>query len=450
MKRILTTAALILGLSPACSSDDKTTADVCDGVTCSGHGTCASVSGAASCTCDSGYVADGLTCVESVACEGAACNPDGLNLFVDGSIDDTFKLRIGGADNWTGIDVVGESASIGTTISATRVNGKDTDSAVQVVWQGGAEFYAGTPNGDGVDLTRFLNTDTSIKFRIRVDQAPEGGTVVVRVDYGWPHVSELPFGSILNELDDGAWHDYSIPLDCFVNGEPQFDAENINRAILFYSDTPMTISLEDIQWVPGGGAGMDCSDFFRPVDEPTLSLYGDGGVGTGFALTGWAGFTAPHVTDDEVDIGGGEMVWATHLLQGSTTVIRPTGHEIDMSAYTTSTAKLMFDVMVVDYRGHESDSTDVLIKITSRWPYVSDMRLFSEILEDRPTANVWQRDVTVMMSTLLAADNEIDPLDFNVNVHRVSEVFNVEVRGDGFVDGVDGIELYFDNIRWVK
>lgn len=448
VKRIVATI-LCLGASTACSSD-KTSVNVCDGVTCSGHGTCASVSGAASCTCDSGYVAEALTCVESGACEGAECNPDGLNLFVEGVGDDTFKLRIGGGDNWTGIDVVGESVSIGTTISATLVNGKGTNSAIQVVWQGGSEFYAGTPNGDTHDLTRFLNTQTSINFRVRVDQAPDGGTVVARVDYSWPHRSELPFGAILNELDDGAWHDYSIPLDCFVNGEPQFDAESINRPILFYSDVPMTVSFEDIQWVPGGAAGKDCSAFFRPVDEPTLTLYGDGGVGSGFQLTGWAGFDAPHITDDEVDIGGGEMVWAAHLKQGSTTVIRPIGHEIDMSAYATTTAKLMFDVMVVDYKGHESDSTDVLIKITSPWPMISDMRLFSEILQARPAANEWQRDVTVPMSTMLTADNEIDPLDYNVNIHRVSEVFNAEVRGDGFVDGVDGVELYFDNIRWVK
>lgn len=38
--------------------------DPCVGVTCSGHGTCAVVSGAAACTCESGYHASGLACVQ--------------------------------------------------------------------------------------------------------------------------------------------------------------------------------------------------------------------------------------------------------------------------------------------------------------------------------------------------------------------------------------------------
>ena len=42
------------------------TTSLCEGVSCSGHGTCAVDAGIATCTCDDGYQADGLTCVASV------------------------------------------------------------------------------------------------------------------------------------------------------------------------------------------------------------------------------------------------------------------------------------------------------------------------------------------------------------------------------------------------
>jgi parallel beta-helix repeat protein len=42
---------------------DRPVPDPCDGVTCAGHGTCAVTAGNASCTCDGGYQAAGLTCV---------------------------------------------------------------------------------------------------------------------------------------------------------------------------------------------------------------------------------------------------------------------------------------------------------------------------------------------------------------------------------------------------
>ena len=46
-------------------------ADPCDGVTCSGHGTCRVSGGQAECVCDPGYHAQGLACVE----DGGTCPP---------------------------------------------------------------------------------------------------------------------------------------------------------------------------------------------------------------------------------------------------------------------------------------------------------------------------------------------------------------------------------------
>ncbi len=52
-------------LSIACGRDSIPYGTLCEGVTCSGHGVCVVVEGSAVCTCDPGYHADGLTCVEN-------------------------------------------------------------------------------------------------------------------------------------------------------------------------------------------------------------------------------------------------------------------------------------------------------------------------------------------------------------------------------------------------
>ncbi|MBN2695283.1 hypothetical protein JXR93_11535 [bacterium] len=51
----------------------------CDGVTCSSHGSCVVEDLSAVCNCDTGYVADGLNCIEEVVnpCEGVTCSGHG-------------------------------------------------------------------------------------------------------------------------------------------------------------------------------------------------------------------------------------------------------------------------------------------------------------------------------------------------------------------------------------
>ncbi|MBU1218548.1 hypothetical protein KKF34_03995 [Myxococcota bacterium] len=57
------TALMIMGCDDDDSNNTNNT-DVCENVDCGEHGQCAVVNNAASCDCDTGYHADGLTCVE--------------------------------------------------------------------------------------------------------------------------------------------------------------------------------------------------------------------------------------------------------------------------------------------------------------------------------------------------------------------------------------------------
>ncbi|PKN46037.1 MAG: hypothetical protein CVU59_07240 [Deltaproteobacteria bacterium HGW-Deltaproteobacteria-17] len=69
MKLVRTTTRLLFALGilwfvTACDEEKKTTTpNPCDGVDCGDHGACVATAGTASCDCDTGYHAEGLTCV---------------------------------------------------------------------------------------------------------------------------------------------------------------------------------------------------------------------------------------------------------------------------------------------------------------------------------------------------------------------------------------------------
>jgi len=69
-------AAGAAGSSPDASPSDaagEAAPGVCDGVTCSGHGTCQPSDGGASCLCANGYHAAGLACEADETCAGVTC-----------------------------------------------------------------------------------------------------------------------------------------------------------------------------------------------------------------------------------------------------------------------------------------------------------------------------------------------------------------------------------------
>jgi hypothetical protein len=68
--------SLIQGCGSGRIEDDI---DACEGITCSGHGTCVENGGTIRCDCDPGYHAEGFECVENHGdpCEGVGCSGHG-------------------------------------------------------------------------------------------------------------------------------------------------------------------------------------------------------------------------------------------------------------------------------------------------------------------------------------------------------------------------------------
>jgi beta-glucosidase len=185
----------------------------------------------------------------------APTNPGGttsepLDVFVGGANRGDYVMRIGGPSNWGGVEISPDAptSTPASEITVTTVDGSIQGSAKRVVWAGTGQVYSqlATP-APGVDLTDYANSRTSVAFRVKLD-APPQGFVNLSAHCVYPCLGEVPLASTLQAIADGAWHEVQIPLQCLI--ADGLDITNVNTPFLLYTETPLTLSLEDIRWLP--------------------------------------------------------------------------------------------------------------------------------------------------------------------------------------------------------
>ncbi len=98
------------------AGDSDVVADPCDGVTCSGAGTCVAVEGAASCDCDADYAAVELTCIQT---KMVPCVDDAP---AHASADTSVEVEVSYTDagGWSAPAACGWSCDSGWTVVGER------------------------------------------------------------------------------------------------------------------------------------------------------------------------------------------------------------------------------------------------------------------------------------------------------------------------------------------
>ncbi|HEU4535125.1 MAG TPA: glycoside hydrolase family 3 N-terminal domain-containing protein [Polyangiaceae bacterium] len=213
--------------------------------------------------------ADGLGDDLSEAVTGHGCdaptNPGGttsdpLDVFVGGANRGEYVLRIGGPSNWGGVEVSPDAPTTlpGNEVTVTTIDGLVQGSAKRVAWAGTGQVYSQLADPDpGDDVTTYANSRTSISFRVKVDAAPQG-FVNLSSHCVYPCLGEVPLTGTLQSIADGAWHEVQVPLQCLV--ADGLDITNVNTPFLIYTESAMTLSLEDIRWLPETApANPDCT-----------------------------------------------------------------------------------------------------------------------------------------------------------------------------------------------
>ena len=386
-------------------------------------------------TADMDALGDDLPEVSSengcISTDGSGTTDVPLELFTGGTNRGNWVLRIGGPSNWLGTDVGTTAALPDNEIVVDTVDGRIQGSAKRVTWNGTGEIYTDIDRRNpGEDLSIYANSNTELAFRARV-QYINASVVNLSMHCGWPCLGEVPLGDKLREIADGQWHDIRVPLACFIGDG--LDIYDVNRPFLLYAEGgTMQVDLEDMRWEPGTADDPpDCS-VWRPIDvinQPEYRLYTDG-IEPGLSFTSYN-----NDPTRETDLGEGNMAWVGVLSPNTNIGIRKEGLPADLSAYNVPGATLDFDLNVTFY---SNDFVDLLVKVGTSWPNVSDLRLFSQVLGERPPTNTWV-PVSIPADALIASPNDLE--SGIVDIQNVLELFVVE--------SVDGsLEIQLDNIRW--
>ena len=179
--------------------------------------------------------------------------PEPLSLFERGRTGEGWVLRIGAPSRWQGVDVAADPGQASRTpegeVQIRAEDGLSQHSARRVTWSAMGQVYVQTPKSvDGRDMSALYAANSALRFRIRVNRAPEAG-MNLGVHCVYPCKGELPVGDLLRKLPAGQWVTLSVPVRCFVMRGTDYTW--VNTPFLLFSDGPADVSLEDIRWQPG-------------------------------------------------------------------------------------------------------------------------------------------------------------------------------------------------------
>ncbi|WLQ13336.1 glycoside hydrolase family 3 N-terminal domain-containing protein [Hahella aquimaris] len=380
-------------------------------------------------------------CDQSDPGDGGTTNVN-LDLFTSGQNQGDWVMRIGGPSNWGGtpvsMDPAVTTALEGNEVSVSTEDGAIQFSAKRVKWTDVGQVYMqATEDNEGKDLTPYYNSKTSVKFRVKVNEAP-AGDVNLSLHCVYPCLGEVAVGDFMRGLPVGEWTEVSIPFQCFV--DDGLDFSNVNTPFLLYSGGAMDLSLENIRWEPNTAADTpDCSSFAQEniALTETTDVYTDGVTNTElfaqpgvWAVSSWDPYQedASFVTlDAALADGAGTVVdaqygapAAEHAAKG--VVLFKSAKPLNVSALS----KLTFDVKVIDFAA----STGLVAKVNCGADCgTGDIA----ILDSAAALNVWHpveinfadydglntAEVTSVLEILPVWDSEMRNVHFQVDNVRL-------------------------------
>ena len=122
--------------------------------------------------------------------------------------------------------------------------------AVRVEFAGNspAQVYLSVPDGQPLDLKRYLNAGGSIELELAVDTVPRG-PLRLAMHCVWPCIGEVDLAGYLTAPpDDSGWVTVTVPLADL--DEAGMDFASVTTPFLIYSDTSLTVRVGRVRLVP--------------------------------------------------------------------------------------------------------------------------------------------------------------------------------------------------------
>lgn len=271
----------------------------------------------------------------------------------------------------------------------------------------------------GANLSHWGATG-KLTFDVKVISKAPGATLLVKMDSGWPNVSDVS----VTLPADGVWGTFSIDVADLIDNGNRFapgsaNLNNISNIFVMEPSDSMEVVFDNIRF-----EGEAATNVFAPL--PLFTMYGNS-VAAGLQVQSYnpvGAITSSEVTD-EVDHGQVFHVVKTSNAGGNV-FFNVTGGAVDLSHWS-ATGKLIFDVKV----NSKASGAILLVKMDSGWPFVSDMTV------DLPADGAW-RTVSIGVTDLMALDNSVAPGNW-ASIANIANIFVMEPT--------DAMDVMFDNVR---
>jgi beta-glucanase (GH16 family) len=301
-------------------------------------------------------------------------------------------------------------------VTATEIAEADRGNVIEIVKTGGTGNWYLDSSAAPFDISGYA-VGSELVFDMYVVSADAGVELYIKLDSGWPNVSDV----IVDSSTLGEWQEVRINLQALLADDNAFsaggfaDPTNIVNPFVMEPTGVMTVKFDNIRYE-------------SPDDsEDEIALYDD-------AVTGDLIFNSYNpdgfVTATEIaEADRGNVIEIVKAGGTGNWYLDSSVAPFDISGYGVF-SELVFDMYVVS----ADEGVELYIKLDSGWPNVSD------VIVDSSTLGEWQ-EVRINLQTLLADDNAFSAGSF-ADPTNIVNPFVMEPTGV--------MTVKFDNIRYVN
>lgn len=278
--------------------------------------------------------------------------------------------------------------------------------------------------GDPTDMRNWA-TDSELIFDVKVNSKADGAKLLVKLDSGWPNVSDVE----VPVAENGVWKEFRITLaDLLDNGNSMAGGKatlaSIVNAFVVDPSGAMNVSFDNIR-IEGSEAEGGVTEF-APL--PLFTMY-DNSVTSGLQVQSHN--PAGQITASEVDEAGhGKAFKVVKTGAEGNVFFNLVGGATSLSHWAAK-GELVFDFKV----NSKASGTALLVKMDSGWPNVSDANV------PLPADGVWT-EFRIDVSDLIDNGNSVPCCPGIAKLNSISNIFVIEPSG--------AIDVVFDNVRLVE
>ncbi len=278
-------------------------------------------------------------------------------------------------------------------------------------------------DGDPTDLTNWSG-DSELIFDVKVNSKADGAKLLVKIDSGWPNVSDVE----VPVAENGVWKEFRITLEDLKDngnsmngGNGRANLASIINTFVVDSTGVIDVSFDNIRIEGEASTGVDV---FAPL--PLFTVFGDA-IGSGLDIQVYKPENV--ITSTVVEAGRGSVFKVVKTGGDGNVFFNVIDGPANLNHWS-ATGKLQFDFKV----NSKADGTALFIKMDSGWPNVSDVSI------PLPADGVWT-SYSIGVAELIAKGNSVACCPGIANLSAISNAFVVEPSG--------AIDVVFDNVRLV-